>query len=405
MERLSTHAVRRHPHTDSFRQSRGGWLARCCRGLAAMLACVAATALVAFPRPALAQTKVLTFEASWPDSLTFYDNFTYWADRVEKLSGGTLRIRTLPSGQIVPPYDVLDATAKKVIDGAHTWMGYWSDRNKAALLLTGGPGGTHGMDFVDFFGWLQQGGGLELYQEFFHDVLKLDVVAFPVLPAGPQAFGWFKKPFHNLADLKKLKCRQTGIAGEVWRELGLNVVDMPGGEILKAATSGEIDCAEWVGGVEDLNLGFPTVWKYHYSPSMHESVAVGVLLVNGDVWRSLSFQHQEIIKSAANEAFLVWWAKWQKQNADALKEMREKYGVQLRRTPPEVLEQFLKTWDKIAAREAEQNPFFRKVWESQEAYARIVVPAKRFYFPPYSEFADHYWPRGSTESGEAPKEK
>ena len=41
---------------------------------------------------------------------------------------------------------------------------------------------------------------------------------------------------------------------------------MPGGEIVPAAQRGVIDCAEWVGGVEDLRLGLPQVWKYHYTP-------------------------------------------------------------------------------------------------------------------------------------------
>jgi TRAP-type mannitol/chloroaromatic compound transport system substrate-binding protein len=365
---------------------------------AAVLAVCTTLAVLVSPQPAAAAgPRVLKMQASWPESLTFYDNFTYWANQVEALSDGSLRIETLPAGQIVPAPDVIDATAKKVIDGAHSWTGYLRNRDMSALLLAGGPGGTHGMDFVDFVGWLHQGGGLELYQEFFSDVLKLNVVPIPMLPAGPQAFGWFKKPIRNFADLKKLKCRQTGIAADVWRELGLTVVEMPGGEILAAARRDEIDCAEWFGGVEDLRLGLQNVWKYHYSPSVHESVAVGGLFINGDVWQSLSPQHRAIIKSAANETFLVWWVKSQKENADALKELHDKYGVHLLRTPPDVLEQFLKTWDQIAAREAERNPFFRKVWESQRKYAEVVVPAKRFYFPPYDQTADHYWPEDGRE--------
>ena len=62
---------------------------------------------------------------------------------------------------------------------------------------------------------------------------------------------------------------------------------MPGGEIIPSAQRGVIDCAEWVGGVEDLRLGFQNVWKYHYSPGMHENVTIGELLINGDVWKSL----------------------------------------------------------------------------------------------------------------------
>jgi TRAP-type mannitol/chloroaromatic compound transport system substrate-binding protein len=125
---------------------------------------------------------------------------------------------------------------------------------------------------------------------------------------------------------------------------------------------------------------------------MHESVTIGELLLNGDVWKGLSPQHQEIVKSAANESFLLWWAHWQKQNADAVKEMQEKYKVQVLRTPPEILIEFLKTWDQMAQEEAAKNPFFKKVHESQKAYAAVVVPAKRFYFPPYSFAANYYFP-------------
>jgi TRAP-type mannitol/chloroaromatic compound transport system substrate-binding protein len=217
-------------------------------------------------------------------------------------------------------------------------------------------------------------------------------VVFPILPSGPQAFGWFKKPIQTVEDMKGMKCRQTGIAGEVWQAMGFTVVNMPGGEIIPSAQRGVIDCAEWVGGVEDLRLGFQNVWKYHYSPGVHENTTVGELLINGDVWKSLTPQQQEIVKSAANETFLIWHAKWQRQNADALKEMQEKHGVQILRTPPEILIAFIKKWDEIAAAEGEKNPFFKKVHESQHAYASLVVPYKRFYFPPYSFMANYYFP-------------
>ena len=99
-----------------------------------------------------------------------------------------------------------------------------------------------------------------------------------------------------------------------------------------------------------------------------------------------------MIKSAASETFVIWWAKWQKQNADAIKELQEKHGVQILRTPPDILIEFLKTWDKIAAEESAKNPFFKKVLDSQRAYACVVVPAKRFMFPPYSFAANYYFP-------------
>ena len=352
---------------------------------------VALAAAAAFTAGAQAQTS-LKMQATWPASFTLYENFTFFADRVSKLSGGSLKIETMPAGQVVPAFEVLDATHKKVLDGAHAWAGYWVAKNKTSILFTGGPGGTFGMDYIDAMGWLHEGGGLDLYQDFYQKELKLNVVVLPILPAGPQAFGWFKRPIKNLADFKGMKCRQTGMAAEVFQRMGMQTVNMPGGEIIPAAQRGVIDCAEWVGGEEDLRIGFQNVWKYHYTPGVHENVTIGELLVNGDVWKSLSPTHQEIIKSASTETFYRWWAKWQRQNADALKTLQEKHGVRILRTPPDILIAFLKAWDEIAKEESAKNPFFKKVLDSQRVYAAKVVPAKRFMFPPYSFAANYYWP-------------
>jgi TRAP-type mannitol/chloroaromatic compound transport system substrate-binding protein len=169
-----------------------------------------------------------------------------------------------------------------------------------------------------------------------------------------------------------------------------------------SAQRGVIDCAEWVGGIEDLRLGLPSVWKYHYVPGLHESSAVGELIVNTEVWKGLAPQHQEAIRSATSETFLRWWARWQKQNADAIEEMRSKYGTVILRTPPDILIAFLKAWDEMAKEESERNPFFKRVLDSQHEYAAKVVPAKRFYAPPYSFAANYYWPEHSKP---APKGK
>src|SRR5687768_17968384 len=80
-----------------------------------------------------------------------------------------------------------------------------------------------------------------------------------------------------------MKCRQTGIVAEIFQRMGMTTVNMPGGEIIPSAQRGVIDCAEWVGGVEDLRLGLPQVWKYHYTPGMHESNSMLELIENGEV--------------------------------------------------------------------------------------------------------------------------
>jgi len=342
--------------------------------------------------PADAQTRTLKMQSTWPAGLTLQDNFRMFAERVDKLTGGQIKIEALAAGQIVPPFEILDATHKKVIDGGHGVAYYWVGKNKTATLFSATPAGPFGMDHMDFLGWMNEGGGMDLYWEFYRDILKLDIVAFPIGGSSPQAFGWFKRPITSLADLKGLKCRQTGIVNEIYTRMGMTTVNLPGGEIVPAAQRGVIDCAEWVGGVEDLRLGLPQVWKYHYTPGMHESNSMLELIINSDVWKSFTPTQQEQVRSAVFDTFVRWGVRWQRQNADAIEEMRTKHGTQILRTPPDILIAFMKTWDIMAAEESAKDPFFKKVYESQRAYAGKVVPAKRFMYPPYSFAANYYWP-------------
>ena len=336
--------------------------------------------------------RTLKMQSTWPASSTLQENFKFFAERVDKLTDGQLKIETMAAGQIVPPFEVLDATHKKVLDGAHAVSYYWIGKHKATTLFASTPAGPFGMDHMDFLGWMYEGGGLDLYWDMYQKEMKLNVIAFPILPSGPQAFGWFKRPIKNLADFKGMKCRQTGIVAEIFQKMGMQTVNMPGGEIVPSAQRGVIDCAEWVGGIEDLRLGLPQVFKYHYVPGMHEPSVIGELLINKDVWTSLPAQQQEAIRSATVETLVRWWVRWQKQNADAMVEMRTTYGTVILRTPPDILIAFLKAWDEMAKEESAKNPFFKKVLDSQRAWASVVVPAKRFMNPPYSFAANYYWP-------------
>ena len=339
-----------------------------------------------------ATPKSLKMQSSWPAGIAAQDHFRIFADRLDKISGGNVKVEVMAAGQIVPAFEVLDATSKKVIDGFHSIPYYWVNKNRAAVLFAGPPGGPFGMDHTDYLGWMWEGGGHDLWIELYQKELKLNLMPFSAHPTSPQAFGWFKRPIKNLADFKGMKCRQTGIVAEIFQRMGMQTVNMPGGEIVPSAQRGVIDCAEWVGGVEDLRLGLPQVWKYHYTPGMHESNSMLELIMNGDVWKSFSPQQQESVRSAVMETFVRWGIRWQKQNADAIEEMRTKHGTQILRTPPDVLTEFMKTWDKMAAEESAKDPFFKKVLDSQRTYAAKVVPAKRFMFPPYSFAANYYFP-------------
>src|SRR5687768_11439306 len=83
---------------------------------------VAAAVAAAFVSAAGAQSsppKSLKMQSTWPASNTLQDHFRIFAERLDKLTQGSVKIEAMAAGQIVPPFEVLDATHKKVIDGWH----------------------------------------------------------------------------------------------------------------------------------------------------------------------------------------------------------------------------------------------------------------------------------------------
>ena len=308
---------------------------------------------------------------------------------LKEMSNGRIEIETLPAGAIVPAFEVMDATSRKVIDGAHTAMGYWVGRSKAAIPLSHGP--LFGMDYIDFFGWMYTGGGLELINEWYQTELKANVVSFPIQPAGPQALGWFKKEIKSWDDFKGVKLRIYGLGNLVFKAAGVSAVQLPGGEILPAAERGVIDAAEWVGGVADLQFGFHTVWKYHMAPGVHEQVTVGDLLINKDHWDKLTPDLKAIVRAAAIQTFWEWKTDWHVQNADAYQEMFNQHGVKVVKTPNEILDAFMAAYSKLSAEWEKEDPFYKKVMDHQRAYAKKIVPYREFSQPPYSYLANYFW--------------
>ena len=153
---------------------------------AALAVAVSSTLLLGAPTLAQ-QTRSLVMQSAVPPTATSQEGFKFFADRVDKLTGGSLKIDALPGGTIVPPFEILDAAHKKVIDGAYGISYWWFGKCKAATLFSNTPAGIAGMDAIDFIGWLFEAGGLELWNEFYQKEIKLNLVAFPIIPPSPLA--------------------------------------------------------------------------------------------------------------------------------------------------------------------------------------------------------------------------
>src|SRR6185436_15978215 len=109
--------------------------------------------------------------------------------------------------------------------------------------------------------------GDALFNEFLAD---FNVHALLAGNTGAQMGGWYRKEIKTVADLKGIKMRIAGMAGQVIAKLGVVPQQLAGPDIYPALEKGTIDAVEWVGPYDDEKLGFNKVAKYYYYPAWWE---------------------------------------------------------------------------------------------------------------------------------------
>jgi TRAP-type mannitol/chloroaromatic compound transport system substrate-binding protein len=188
-------------------------------------------------------------------------------------------------------------------------------------------------------------------------------------PMPTQPLGWFKKPVTKPEDLRNIKYRTVGLAVEIFKELGAAVNPLPGGEIVPAMDRGLLDAAEFNNASSDRLLGFPDVAKVCMLQSFHQSSEQFEVLFNKKKYDALNAEHKAIIKHAIEAASAdMSWKAVERYSKDYL-EMATKQGVKFYKTPDSILRAQLAAWDKVIAAKSAENPWFKKVLESQSAFA------------------------------------
>lgn len=350
---------------------RGQWLLA-----GALLAILTAGWLVADRQAAAQQTYRLRIQTAVPSSSMYFELLKNFGTRVEKMTGGRVKTEVLPDGAVVQAFEILDAVDKGIVEGGYAWTHYWSGKHPAAGLFSNPAAGAGtGMDQLSHVAWLYQGGGYDLYKQFYSEILKVNVEPFLIQPMGPDPLGWFKSEIKSVEDFKKLKYRAPpGINGEIFKTMGIPATALPGGEIVPGAQRGVIDAAEWIGPADDMNLGLHTVWKNYYLQGLHQSTDVGEVLINKTFWNKLPEDVKEIIRGAALASMMETYTYQIARNAQAVKTLREKHGVKILDTPKDFYPQFVKAANQVFDKYAAQDPFFKKVLESQREFAKTVVP-------------------------------
>ena len=346
----------------------------------------AGTVALAMPSIARAQTKTLKMQAAWGGGI-FLENAKSYVERVHAMAGKDLKIDLLSVNSVVKTSQMQDAVHRGVLDGAHYVPAYWYSKSKAASLFGTGP--CFGWSSQEVLGWVHYGGGQELFNDLMDD-LDLNVVSFFNSPMPAQPLGWFKEQIKDVSQLDGLKYRTVGLAADVLLEMGMSVVQLPGGEIQPAMKSGLIDAAEFNNPTSDRDFGMQDVSKHYHLASFHQSQEFFEVTFNKKMYNRLPAELQAILKHASEaESSNFYWHNT-KRYAEDLVKLRAQ-GVNVYRTPDSVMLGQLEAWDKVLNRISSEDPFFAKVIASQKTYAKEVMNYLNLNQPDYKLAYKHYF--------------
>jgi TRAP-type mannitol/chloroaromatic compound transport system substrate-binding protein len=367
-------------------------------------AAVAAGATMSAPMVmAQAAPTSFRFQSTWPAKDIFHEYANDFAKKVNDMAGGRLKIEVLPSGAVVPAFQLLEAVNKGTLDGGHGVVAYHYGKQSALALWGSGP--AFGMDPNMVLSWHYYGGGKALLEEIYKSI-NMDVVSYLYGPMPTQPLGWFKKPVSNVAQLKGLKFRTVGLAVDVFTELGVAVNPLPGGEIVPALDRGLIDAAEFNNASSDRVLGFADVAKNCMLQSFHQSGEQFEILFNKTKYNALPQELKAIIDYAVQAASAdMSWKAIDRNSKDYI-ELKTKDKVNFYKTPDAILRAQLDAWDKVTAKKGGENPLFKKVLDSQREFAARAGQWQNDYMVDFKMAYNRYFAKGGAGGaggGAAPK--
>jgi TRAP-type mannitol/chloroaromatic compound transport system substrate-binding protein len=319
----------------------------------------------ALAAPAIAQSAPEVkwrLASSWPKSLeTLFGTVELLAKTVSEATDGKFQIQLFAAGELVPPFEVVDAVANKTCEMCQTASYYFWGKDPTFSFGTAVP---FGLNPRMQNAWWYRGGGAELMNDFYK---KFNIYGLAAGNTGAQMGGWYRKEINTVEDFQGLKMRIAGFAGTVLAKLGVQPQQVPAVETYQQLEKGQLDATEWVGPYDDEKLGFSKVAKYYYSPGWWEGGAMTHVFVNRELWDGLPKTYQALLTAAAAQANMFQLASYDMLNPPALRKLVAA-GAELRTFSPEILAACFKAANEVFDEKSAENADFKKVWESIKAY-------------------------------------
>lgn len=304
--------------------------------------------------------------SSFPKALdTIYGAAEEFAQAVSDLTAGQFRISVHAGGELMPPFSVVDGVQARTVEMAHTASYYFFGKDPAFALSGAIP---FGMNSRQMTAWMLEGNGLKVTRDFY---ANYNIVNYPGGNTGAQMAGWFRREIRTTDDLKGLKFRVGGFAGQVLSRLGAVPQNIPGGEIYQALEKGTIDAAEWIGPYDDLRLGLYKVAPNYYFPGWWEGGLNCEFYINDQALAELPKAYQQVIDFAAKTAHVHMQAKYDARNPGALRQLAQS-GVKLHGLNAQIMGAAYKEAMGLYEEIGSSNTHWKTIYDDYRTFQRDV---------------------------------
>jgi len=302
---------------------------------------------------------------TWPSTLTpLASPPIKLAKLVSDMTNGNFTIKVHGKEKHKSALGILDFVKNNQYQMGHSGSYYWKGKDINTIWFTTVP---FGMTMKEQYSWFYYGDGIK-YMNKVYD--KFKVLNFPGGNTGVQMGGWFRKEINSVADLKGIKMRIPGLAGEVMAKLGVNVTNIPAGELYTSLDRGTIDALEWVGPGMDIKMGFHKVAPYYYT-GWHEPASEMQFMINKRAFNKLPKEYQAILITAMKAVSADMYYENFDASANAWAKMKTDFpNIKVKSFPPAVVKAMKKATDEVFAKYASKNALFKEIYENQQAYMK-----------------------------------
>jgi len=322
--------------------------------------------MMLFVTPSFAEKKVKwKLAMTWPSTLTpLASPGIKVAALVKEMSGGNFIIKVHGKEKHKAALGIFDMVKNKQYEIGHSGSYYWKGKDINTIWFTTVP---FGMTMKEQYAWFYYGDGNKYMQEVYG---KYGILNYPGGNTGVQMGGWFRKQINTVEDLKGIKMRIPGLAGEVMAKLGVNVTNIPAGELYTSLDRGTIDALEWVGPGMDIKMGFHKVAPYYYT-GWHEPASEMQFMVNEKAFKKLSKANQVILTTAMKAAAADMYYENFAASSEAWAKMKTDFpNIKVKSFPTPVVKAMKKATDGVFNNYASKNELFKEIYDNQQAFMK-----------------------------------